>query len=420
MRSFLDSINLLLFIFFTVLYSYQLVYVFVSLLGKQKKFTSDRNHKYAVLIAARNERTVIAQLIESIKKQKYPRELCDVYVIADNCTDDTAEIAKSAGATVFCRESKTHIGKGYALNFGFKKLVESGKFSEYAGFFVFDADNLLDENYITEMNKVFSSGYKIVTSYRNSKNYDTNWISAGSSLWFLREAKYINSSRMILGTSCAISGTGFLVSREIIEKNRGWRYYLLTEDIEFSIDSVIKNERIGYAADAMLYDEQPYTFRESWNQRIRWAKGFFQVFAAYGGRLFRSIFKNRSFASYDMLMTIMPAMMLTLIGAVVNASVAGYALFNLPEMNLLAITAAIALFMTLFNFYAILYFFGLITTITEWHKINASAWKKILYTFTFPFFIFTYIPISIAAIFKKIEWKPISHNIAKNIEEFQR
>lgn len=420
MRSFLDSINLLLFIFFTVLYSYQLVYVFVSLLGKKKVFTAKANRKYAVLIAARNERTVIAQLIESIKKQKYPSELCDVYVIADNCTDDTADIARGAGATVFCRESKTHVGKGYALNFGFKKLVEIGKFSEYAGFFVFDADNLLDENYIAEMNKVFDSGYKIVTSYRNSKNYDTNWISAGSSLWFLREARYINSSRMILGTSCAISGTGFLVSREIIEANRGWQYYLLTEDIEFSIDSVIKNEKIGYAADAMLYDEQPYTFRESWNQRIRWAKGFFQVFAAYGGKLFRSIFKNRSFASYDMLMTIMPAMMLTLIGAVINASVMVYALFHLPLMKMLAVTAAIALFMTLFNFYAILFFFGAITTITEWHKINASAWKKILYMFTFPLFIFTYIPISIVAIFKKIEWKPIHHNIAKDIEEFQR
>ena len=95
MRSFLDSVNLLLFIFFTVLYSYQLVYVFVSLFGKKKQFKSDElNKKYAVFIAARNERTVIAQLIESIKKQKYPTELCDIYVIADNCTDDTADIAK--------------------------------------------------------------------------------------------------------------------------------------------------------------------------------------------------------------------------------------------------------------------------------------------------------------------------------------
>lgn len=420
MRSFLDNINLLLFIFFTVLYSYQLIYVFISLLGKKKTFTAEYNHKYAAIIAARNERVVIAQLIESIKKQKYPSESCDIYVIADNCTDDTAEVAEAAGATVFCRNNQNLVGKGYALNFGFKKLVEAGRFSDYDGFFVFDADNLLDENYITEMNKVFDSGYRIVTSYRNSKNYDTNWISAGSSLWFLREAKYINRSRMLLNSSCAVSGTGFLVSREIIEANRGWQYYLLTEDIEFSIDNVIKNEKIGYAENAMLYDEQPYTFRESWNQRIRWAKGFFQVFAAYGGKLFCSIFKNRSFASYDMLMTIMPAMTITLVGAIINSAFLIYALLHLPVMKTLAAVAGIALFMTFFNFYAVLFFFGAITTVTEWSKINSTTGKKIFYMFTFPIFIFTYIPISIVAIFKKIEWKPIRHNIAKNIEEFQK
>lgn len=420
MRSFLDSVNLLLFVFFTVLYFYQLVYVFVSLLGKDRPLVAKELHKYAVIIAARNERAVIAQLIESIRLQKYPKELIDIYVIADNCTDDTAEIAKRAGAVVFERENRKLVGKGYALNFGFKTLAQLGKFGDYAGFFVFDADNLLDENYIAEMNNVFDSGYKIVTSYRNTKNYDSNWISAGSSLWFLREAKYINRSRMLLGLSCAVSGTGFLVSREIIAKNRGWNYYLLTEDIEFSIDSVIKNEKIGYASKAMLYDEQPYTFKESWNQRIRWAKGFYQVFMSYGKRLFSSIFKNRSFSCYDMLMTITPAMILTVIGAVVNSAFLIYALVRLPVTRELAVIAAIALFMTFFNFYAVLFLFGMITTITEWNNINCSAGKKIKYMFTFPIFIFTYIPISICAIFRKIEWKPINHSIAKNIEELQR
>lgn len=420
MRLFLDTANLLLFIFFTVLYSYQLVYVFISLFAKPKTFTAKKRNKFAILIAARNERAVISQLIESIRLQKYPSELYDIYVIADNCTDDTAEIAEAAGATVFRRNNATRIGKGYALNFGFKNIAQLGKFDEYDGFFVFDADNLLDENYMAEMNNVFDSGYRIVTSYRNSKNYDTNWLSAGSSLWFLREAKFINNSRMILGLSCAVSGTGFLVAREIIERNDGWKYYLLTEDIEFSIDSVIKDEKIGYAADAMLYDEQPYTFRDSWNQRARWAKGFIQVFMAYGGKLFATIFKKRSFSAYDMLMTIMPAMMLTLIGAVINSVFLGISLFNFAEMRELAVVSGVALFMTIFNFYMILLFFGAITTITEWHNINTTAAKKILYMFTFPVFIATYIPISIAAVFKKIEWKPINHSIAKNIEDFQK
>ncbi len=420
MRAFLNNANMLLFIFFTLFYSYQIIYVFVSLLGRERKFTAEKKNKFAVMIAARNERTVIAQLIESIKKQRYPSELIDIFVIADNCTDDTAAVARAAGATVFVRSDKTLVGKGYALNFGFKMIARSGKFSDYEGFFVFDADNLLDESYIAEMNNVFESGYKIVTSYRNSKNYDTNWISAGSSLWFLREAKYINCARMMLGLSCAVSGTGFLVHRDIIERNHGWNYYLLTEDIEFSIDTVIRGEKIGYASRAMLYDEQPYKFSESWNQRIRWAKGFYQVFAAYGGKLFRSIFKKRSFSCYDMLMTIMPAMMITLLGVILNSFFLVIGLFNYDVMPSIVTTSAIAIFSSLFNFYSILFLFGLITTISEWGNINCKPHKKILYTFTFPLFIFTYIPLSIIALFRRIEWKPIQHNISKNIEEFQR
>ena len=74
-----------------------------------------------------------------------------------------------------------------------------------------EADNLIKQNYITEMNKMFSNVHRILTSYRNTKNYGTSWVSAGGSLWYLRESKFLNCPRTLLNTSCAISGTGFLV-----------------------------------------------------------------------------------------------------------------------------------------------------------------------------------------------------------------
>ena len=104
------------------------------------------------------------------------------------------------------------MGKGYALNW----LLERIPVKKYDGFLVFDADNLLRPDYLTEMNKTFSAGYSIVTSYRNTKNYGDNWISAGYGLWFLREARYLNGARMALGSSCAVSGTGFLFSRRVL------------------------------------------------------------------------------------------------------------------------------------------------------------------------------------------------------------
>ena len=293
MLSFINAFNLSLFILFTVLYSYQIFYAFVALFHKVRPTPpASRNHRYAVLIAARNESSVIAELIDSIQKQKYPKELLDIFVVADNCTDNTADVARRAGAIVYERHNTVQVGKGYALDYILKLIAQDYGEDAYEGFFVFDADNLLDENYVAEMNKLFDRGYRVLTSYRNSKNYDSNWLSAGYSLWFLREAKYLNNPRMILGTSCAISGTGFLVHNDIIKKNHGWKHHLLTEDIEFSIDSVIQGEKIGYCGTAKVYDEQPRTWEQSWNQRLRWSKGFYQVFARYGGRLVKGFVKG--------------------------------------------------------------------------------------------------------------------------------
>ena len=162
-------------------------------------------------------------------------------MVADNCTDNTAEIAAENGATVFERFNRVQVGKGYALNYIFHKIDEDKGIRYYDAYMVFDADNVLDENYVYEMNKVFDDGYPVITSYRNSKNYDSNWISAGYALWFLRESRYLNGARMQCGSSCAISGTGFMVDSQIIEKNQGWKHHLLTEDIEFSVDNIIQD-----------------------------------------------------------------------------------------------------------------------------------------------------------------------------------
>ncbi len=420
MISFISIFNIIILIIFTGFYSYQIFYVFVALFKKSENLKALNNHKYAVVIAARNESAVIAQLIKSIKCQNYPGRLLDIYVVADNCTDNTADVARNAGARVFERFNKQFVGKGYALDYAFKNIIS--KKSCYDAYFVFDADNLLDENYVSEMNKVFDNGYKIVTSYRNSKNYDTNWLTAGYSLWFLREAKYLNNSRMILNTGCAISGTGFMVSDEIIRKNKGWKHHLLTEDIEFTIDNTIQGVKIGYCSKAVLYDEQPYLFKQSWNQRLRWAKGFYQVFAKYGMDLIKTMIRKRSFCCYDMFVTIMPALFLTLTSVAVNLTVFSIGLINIETCPVLMRETLGAVLLSVMNSYIVLFILGLITTVTEWKKINSSSLKKILFMFSFPLFIFTYVPISIAALFKfnKIEWKPITHSIVKTIEEIQQ
>lgn len=332
MATFVNTFNLFLFFIFSLCYMYQAVYAVIVLVKDHKrKPRADANeplNRFAVMIAGRNEEKVIGELVKSIKAQDYPEELVDVYVIADNCTDDTATVAREAGATVFERNDKLVVGKSHALDFALNKIRimhgdEDGR-TDYAGYFVFDADNVLHPGFIAAMNRGYNDGNQVLTCYRNSKNYDSNWVSAGSALWFLREAKFLSNARAMIGSSCAISGTGFMISADILESNGGWIHHLLTEDIEFSTDCIAHGIRIGYVHDAYVYDEQPTTMRDSWRQRMRWAKGFYQVLLKYGKNLFRGIFgkgankAGSKFACYDMFMTIAPAMLLTLAGFAAN------------------------------------------------------------------------------------------------------
>jgi cellulose synthase/poly-beta-1,6-N-acetylglucosamine synthase-like glycosyltransferase len=400
--------NWAIFISFAACFSYQIIYLIAPYIKKEKAHLPEVLHRYAVLIAARNEETVIRQLIESIQRQNYPIELLDIYVVADNCTDATAEIAYSTGVYVYERFNRRNIGKGYALQYLLEQIQLSGNFEDYDGFFIFDADNLLDENYVREMNRTFHDGYNVVTSYRNSKNFGDNWISSGYALWFLHEAQFLNRGRMRIGNSCMVSGTGYVIAREVLERNGGWNFFLLTEDIEFTADCIANGEKIGYCEKAVFYDEQPISFQVAWNQRLRWVKGYYQVYRKYGKMLASKLGKKGGFSCFDMLMANLPAFILTAVAAaagltmtilgLVTAQDISFALLSIP---LFVAKTSVAMFLL-----------GIYTVLTEWRQIPMPWYQKIGCVFTFPVYMMTYIPIAFAALKKNVEWKPIAHTVS--------
>lgn len=402
----LELINYIISVVFTICYLYQFCYIPIALFFRKKDpEPCEQDHDFAVMICARNESTVISDIINSLKSQTYPQEHIHVFVMADNCTDDTAEKARCAGATVYTRTNTQFVGKGYALEALLGHLREDYP-NGFDGYFVFDADNLLEPDYIEQMNRSFSSGNSIITSYRDSKNYGDNWISAGYGLWFLRESIYLNKARWLLGSSCAVSGTGFFFSREVADDIQTWPYHLLTEDIEFTIDQISKGRKVAFCRKAILYDEQPVKFVESWNQRLRWSRGYLQVFGKYGKQLLAGVFKG-SFSCFDMAMCIMPAFILSAISIVCNVSI-GVCGALAGDDIMIAVMSVLQLFG---NMYAVLFAIGSITTITEWKNIHVSTFKKILYAFTFPLFMFTFIPVAFASFFCKTGWKPIKHTV---------
>ena len=405
MKVTLEAINQAIAILFFICYAYQFVYIPIALFKKKKRLPAAAPHRYAVLIAARNEEAVIGDLLDSLHRQDYDMSMVTVFVIADNCTDRTAAIAAEKGAVVYTRENRRQVGKGYALE-ALLAHIRSDYPDGYDAYFVFDADNLLAPDFISRMNESYAAGNKIITCYRNSKNYGSNWISAGYALWFLRESRYLNGAREAIGSSCAVSGTGFLFSQDILDECGSWCFHLLVEDIEFSIHNILKGHRIAICEDAVVYDEQPTDFAQSCRQRLRWSRGYLQVFGKYGSELLTGAAHGK-WSCVDMAMAIMPAIILTSISILV--SVALSVLGILSGMGLLP--ALISLVKALLSMYLMLFVIGAITTITEWKKIDASALRKVLSVFTFPLFMFTYIPISFAALFIKVEWKPIRHSI---------
>lgn len=426
--------NLAVLAFFAVAFFYQLVYILIVLRrGHAPYREAERLHPYAFVICAHNEGAVIAELVRSIKEQDYPPELIDVFVFCDNCTDGTADIARQAGAYVYERPAGGQHGKSWVMDYGLRNVLRDYP-GKHDAFFVFDADNVISRDYVKEMNNVFDAGgFAAVTSYRNSKNFDSSWISRGYGTWFMREAKYLNNARMILGTSCAISGTGFMVNADIVRRMDGWDFHLLTEDIQFSTFCAVRGYRIGYAHKAMFFDEQPVTFAASWKQRMRWTKGFYQVFAKYGKALVRGWLKGTrpagaegagegprpgSFAAYDMLMTIAPAMILTLVSATVNGLYLLIGLVFPSVISGLEMRMCIGSFcMTFLSFYVTFFLLAILTTVSERKNIRATRLHMVTNLFTFPVFMLSYVPIAIVAAIRKVDWVPTRHTISASIED---
>ena len=154
---------------------------FLPIKDKNKEI-SDKTHKFALIISAHNEEVVIGNMVESLKQLDYPDDAYDIFVIADNCDDNTAKAAEDAGALVYVRNVPELRGKGHALEWMFDKLYKMDEQYDYIS--VFDADNLVDKNYLKAMNERANQGFKVVQGFLDSKNPYDSWITAAYSFCF--------------------------------------------------------------------------------------------------------------------------------------------------------------------------------------------------------------------------------------------
>ena len=251
-----------------------IVTLFGLLPRRRRRPLEDRKHRFAVVICARNEEAVIGHLIESLKAQRYPKESYRVFVIADNCTDNTAGAAEKGGATVFERFNPEKRGKGYAMRWGLQKIQELYP-DTFDAVCVFDADNLAEENFLAEMNKALCSGAEVATGYLEPKNPQDSWTSGCYALYWLMMMRFYHEARNNCGLSSTITGTGFAFKLSALGED-GWNTATITEDCEFTIQQVCAGHHIAAVREAVFYDEQPVTQAVSMRQRFRWLVGTIQ------------------------------------------------------------------------------------------------------------------------------------------------
>ena len=286
----------------TIFWLYQILVSLCSLVKiKDKPLKVKKDHRFMAIIPAHNEEAVIGNLIESLKKQNYNKDLYDIYVIADNCTDDTARVAKEAGAIVYKRFDETKKTKGYALNWFLQQKIKED--APYDAFFIFDADNIVHPDFIKNMNKKLCQGEDVVQGYRDIKNPTDSWITAGYALFYWTMHRFYHLARYNLGLSPLLNGTGFMVKFDVV-KPQGWDTVTLTEDIEFSLKRIIKGKKLGWATDAICYDEQPVGFKQSWSQRSRWTVGHMQCIKEYTKELAVAAKENKTMMNFDGLLYI--------------------------------------------------------------------------------------------------------------------
>ncbi len=252
-----------------IFWVYQFIISVTSLIKfKEKPLLIDKKHRFIIALPANNEETVIGNLIKSLKMQDYDKDLFDIYVIADNCTDNTAKIARENGAIVYERFDETKKTKGYALNWFLSKMKV--KKDDYDALLVFDADNIVDKNFLNVMNKKLCQGEVLVQGYRDIKNPTDTWVSGGYAIFYWTMNRLYHLARYNMGLSPLINGTAFMVKWDMLI-DEGWNTKTLTEDIEFALINISKGVKLGWAKDAIVYDEQPLTFKQSWKQRERWS-----------------------------------------------------------------------------------------------------------------------------------------------------
>lgn len=389
--------------FFTI---YYFLLAFFGLFRRKEDKILTPEKTFAVIIAAHNEEQVIGQLVESLRFLNYPSELYDVFVVADNCKDRTAKVAETAGAIVYERFNLKDRGKGFALEWMFAKLFRMEQ--KYDGVVIFDADNLVHPNFLLEMNNCLCKGGRVIQGYLDSKNPKDTWVSGTFAITFWVANHIWHLAKYNVGLSSVLGGTGMCISTELLQEH-GWGATCLTEDLEFTMKALLKGVPTVWAHDAIVYDEKPLTFMQSWNQRKRWAQGHFDVAGRYIPSLLYQAVKQRNILILDSIIHLLqPYFMMLSTALVIATYICGISPFY---TNIFAKVIPVEV-------WTLICIGQYVFPIIILAKLR-SGWKLWSYMILYPIFIYSWIPITVVGFIHRNqhEWSHTQHTRSLSYRE---
>ncbi|NWF79384.1 MAG: glycosyltransferase family 2 protein [Chloroflexi bacterium] len=251
--------------------------------------------RFVIMVPAHNEEKLLPHLLASCQALDYPRALFQVHVVADNCSDGTAAVARAAGASVHERCNTEQRGKGYALQWLLERLWASGE--PHDAVVIVDADSDLSPNFLRVMDARLVRGERVIQGYYAVRDPE-HAASAAIRAVALIVLHYVRPlGRMVLGGSAGLKGNGMVFAAELLRAHR-WTASL-TEDIEYHMALILAGERAMFAPDAVVKAEMPGSLRAAQTQNERWERGRIEMIRRFVPQLLCSALRQRRFLLFD-------------------------------------------------------------------------------------------------------------------------
>lgn len=362
----MDSQLLILFFWFLLAAAilptlYLLATVLAPLLFRSYKHQALRQRKIAVIIPAHNEELLIADTISNIQQQAYPPESMLIFVIADNCTDDTATIAKATGARVFERQGNP--GKGQGLHDALNLLMQE----DWDAFLIVDADSHLHPETLNEINKALDSNSRAIQIRYGVLNPEQSMRTRAMELSTASFNALRPLGKSLLGLSAGINGNGFCLTRKTVEKVP-YLAHSIVEDIEYHMHLLQADIKVDFLDHVWVKAQMPIGGNGATVQRVRWERGRIITIRNYAPQLFQSLQAGHKRALDGLIDVLMPPVSLIFLFLVLPT------LFGPPiqkTIGLCGLTIFVAHYFVAALRYGNLLWFFLLMAYVPWYVI----WK---------------------------------------------